>query len=135
LALALSKKVASFREYLDVEIEGQAVRHFGDQDHWEFNGLPVFRWYPMPWDEYIDTNVAIGAGLSYALKTPPIEEIGVCDTPKLLGYLMFELSFPVDRIPCWSFVTRIHHRSGANGLFDNRLDASNAFGFGVRYDF
>jgi len=37
LALALSKRIVSFREYLDAEIEGQAVKHFGDQDHWEFN--------------------------------------------------------------------------------------------------
>jgi hypothetical protein len=136
LALALSKKITSFGEYVDVEIEGQAVKHFGDQDHWEFNGLPVVRWYPMPWDKLVDTNLAIGAGFSYALKTPPLEEIDHPNTPKLLGYLMFEVTFSADRISRWSFVTRIHHRSGANGLFGkDRADASNAVGFGVRYKF
>jgi len=135
VALALSKKITSFREYVDVELEGQAVKHFGDQDHWEFNGLPVLRWLPFPWDEYVDTSLAIGAGLSYALKTPPVEEIGVSDTPKLLGCLMFELTFSIDSIPDWSLVARIHHRSGANGLFSDRLDASNAFGLGVKYVF
>jgi len=135
VALALSKRMVSFGEYVDLELEGQAVKHFGDQDHWEFNGLPVLRWLPFPWDGYLETSLAIGAGLSYAMETPPVEEIGVSDTPKLLGYLMFELAFQLDRLPAWSLVARLHHRSGANGLFSDRLDASNAVGLGVKFTF
>lgn len=135
VALALSKRMLTFGKYVDVELEGQAVKHFGDQDHWEFNGLPVLRWLPFPWDRYLETSLAIGAGLSYAMETPPVEEIGVSDTPKLLGYLMFELAFSLDRFPAWSLVARLHHRSGANGLFSDRLDASNAVGLGVKITF
>ena len=135
LALALSKRIISFREYLDTEIEGQAVKHFGDQDNWEFNGLVVIRWLPFPWDVYLDTSFAVGAGLSYALKTPAVEGVSTPNTPRLLGYLLFELTFSSTKAPNWSFVARIHHRSGANGLFNGRLDASNAFGLGLRYAF
>lgn len=137
VSLAISKKIASYEEYVDFEIEGQAVKHFGDQDHWEFNGLPfVIRWYPMPWDKYIDTNMAFGAGLSYALRTPALEARDIPDSPKLLGYLLFELTFLPHRTSPWRVVLRLHHRSGANGLFGkDKRDGSNALGFGVRYNF
>ena len=44
MALALSKKVSSFKKYIDIEIEGQIVKHNGGQDHWEYNALPIVRW-------------------------------------------------------------------------------------------
>lgn len=133
VVLAVSKKVLSFNKLVDIELEGQAAKHFGRQKHLEFNALPVIRWLPFPWDAYIDTSLAAGAGPSYALETPEIEAIGVSHTPKLLGYLMFELAFSLPSSPKWSLVARVHHRSGANGLFGNRLDASNAVGFGIQY--
>ncbi len=135
LVLAVSKKMLSFRKLIDIELEGQVGKHFGEQDHLEFNALPVIRWRPFPWDEYVDTSLAVGAGLSYALETPEVEAVGVSHTPKLLGYLMLELSFSLPKEPKWSLVSRLHHRSGANGLFGHRLDASNAVGFGIKYSF
>ena len=135
VVLSVSKSVLSFRELIDIEIEGQAVKHFGDQNHWEVNGLSVIRWLPFPWDVFIDTSIAAGAGLSYATETPQIEAIGVDHTPKLLGYLMLEFAFSLPNSPKYLFVARVHHRSGADGLFDGRLDASNAIGCGIRYIF
>jgi hypothetical protein len=120
---------------IDIEIEGQVVKHFGDQDHWGFNGLPVIRWLPFPWDDFLNTSFAAGVGLSYATETPKIEEMEREDTAKLLGYLMFEFSFSLPKYPKYLFVARLHHRSGANGLFDDVLDASNAIGFGLKYTF
>lgn len=135
VALSASKRVLSFRELIDVEIEGQAVKHFGDQDNWEFNIYPVVRWLPFPWDAYIDMSIATGAGLSYATATPRVEAIGVDDTPKLLGYLMLEFAFSLPDFPRYLLVARVHHRSGAGGLFNGRLDASNAIGIGIKYIF
>jgi len=37
VALALAKRVASYKDKIDLELEGQTVKHFKDQDHWEFN--------------------------------------------------------------------------------------------------
>jgi hypothetical protein len=135
VVLALSRRIYSYKELLGIEVEGQTGKHFGDQDHWEVNIAAVFRWLPFPWDRYVDTSFAAGAGLSYALETPKIEAMGVSDSPQLLGYLMFEIAASLPAVPHWALVARLHHRSGADGLFDGRKDASNAVGLGIRYGF
>ncbi len=135
VVLAVSKRVFSVKTLLGIEIEGQTGKHFGVQEHWELNVLPVLRWLQFPWDGYLDTSIAAGAGLSYALETPEIEARGVSSSPQLLGYLMFEIAVSLPRVPQWSLIARLHHRSGANGLFGGRLDASNAVGLGIRYGF
>ncbi|MGD8370034.1 MAG: hypothetical protein PVI19_00680, partial [Syntrophobacterales bacterium] len=133
--LALSRRFASYKKYLDFEAEGQVAKHFGDQDHWEFVALVVVRWLPFPWDRYVDTSFAAGNGLSYASETPKLEDQKYDDTSQLLNYLMFELAFSLPRIPSWSFVVRIHHRSGVLGLFNDVKGASNALGLGIKYSF
>lgn len=135
VVLAVSKRLFSYKDLLGIELEGQVGKHFGAQDHWELNVLPVLRWLRFPWDGYLDTSLAAGAGLSYALDTPEVEAVGVSDTPQLLGYLMLEIAVSLPRVPHWSLVARLHHRSGAGGLFDGRHDASNAVGLGIRYGF
>ena len=137
LVAALGKKVTSYQEKVDLEVEGQIVKHYGAQDHWEFNGLGAARWLPLPWDDYLDTSIAGGAGLSYANEIPKLEEErnGEGQTEKVLAYLMLELAFSLPEIPNWSIVTRIHHRSGAFGLFSGVTGSSNAWGFGIRYAF
>ena len=134
---ALGKRVASYQEKIDVEVEGQIVKHYGAQDHWEFNGLVATRWLPLPWDDYLDTSIAGGAGLSYANEIPKLEEErnGEGQTEKVLAYLMIELAFSRPEIPNWSLVTRIHHRSGAFGLFSGVTGSANAWGLGIRYAF
>jgi len=132
---ALSRRIGSLKGYMDFELEGQVAKHFGDQDHWEFNGLVVARWLPFPWDHVIDTSLAVGEGLSYATETPEVEARRHDETSKLLDYLMFEIAFSLPSLPEWSLITRIHHRSGAFGLFDGVHGASNAWGVGLRYAF
>ena len=135
LAVALSRRFYTFRDLLDFELEGQVVKHFEDQDHWEFNGLMIARWLPLPWDKYLDTNLAMGAGLSCATETPEIEAKNHSDTSKFLAYLLFEAAFALPDIPQWSAVVRLHHRSGAFGTFNGVSGASNAWGVGIRYSF
>jgi hypothetical protein len=48
---------------------------------------------------------------------------------------MFELAFSHPNIPQWGLVTRLHHRSGAGGLFNDVSGASNAWAIGIRYSF
>ena len=48
---------------------------------------------------------------------------------------MFEFDFFLPDHPRFGLVTRLHHRSGAFGLFDGVHDAANAVGFGLRYRF
>lgn len=135
--LALTRRMASYWDKIDLELEGQIVKHFEEQEHWELNGLGVIRWLPFPWDKYLDTSFASGVGLSYATEIPKVEEErrGDGQTAKLLVYLMLELDVALPDSPHWSVITRIHHRSGAFGLFSGVTGASNAWGFGIKYSF
>ena len=73
-AFTAGKKLANYRGNIDIEAEGQIVKHWGIQDHFEFNALFILRWLSFPWDEYLDTSFAVGDGISYATKYPEIEE-------------------------------------------------------------
>jgi hypothetical protein len=35
--LGLSRRLYTFQNYFDIEIEGQIAKYFGDQDNWEFS--------------------------------------------------------------------------------------------------
>ncbi len=133
--LGLSRRLYTFQNYFDIEIEGQIARHFGDQDNWEFDLVAYFRWLLFPWNEYLNTSFAAGAGLSYATSVPAIEAKLYEETARLLGALMFEFAFSLPQVPQWSLVTGIHHRSGAGGAFSGVQGASNAWVIGIRYTF
>ncbi len=80
VGLAGSHRIGRFDDRLGFEIEGQVMRHFGDQDHWEFN-LPIIgRWEAFPWDEVVDTSLAFGVGPSYASEKPKVEVANDGDT-------------------------------------------------------
>jgi hypothetical protein len=135
LAFAFGKKIGAWRDYLGFELEGQAVKHFGKQSCYEFNGVFVVRWLKFPWDKYLDTSFAVGEGLSLTTEIPELELEQHGKAAKFLNYLMFELAFEVPGTKNWSFVLRAHHRSGVFGLFQDVEGASNALGAGIRYDF
>ena len=133
--LGLSRRLYTYRNYFNIEVEGQVAKHFGDQHHWEFDLVAYFRWLLFPWDKYLDTSFAAGAGVSYATATPEIEAENYPKTSRFLGALMFEFAFSLPKVPEWSLVTGIHHRSGADGLFSGVRGASNAWALGLRYGF
>ena len=131
----LSRRLYTYRNYFNLEVEGQIAKHFGDQDQWEFDLVSYFRWLLFPWDKYLDTSFAVGAGVSYVTSTPKVEAEHYRKTSQLLGALMFEFAFSLPQVPEWSLVTSIHHRSGAFGLFNGVHGASNAWAVGLRYSF
>ena len=134
-SLAVGQGLMDYKHYLRLEGEGQIVKHWGVQDHFEFNALLVFRWLAFPWDRYLDTSFAVGEGLSYATDDPEIEVEKHDRTSRLLNYLMFELAVVVPQQPQWTLFARVHHRSGVFGLFDGVSGGSNVVGAGVRYTF
>jgi hypothetical protein len=136
LATTLSKRVFTFRERLDFELEGQVVKHVRDQYHWEFNALFALRLHLLPPTKAWDINLAAGYGISYANKVPEFELMRTGgNTDKLLSYLMFELETGLPAFTNFSLFTRIHHRSGTFGLYSGVTGASNAWALGVRYRF
>lgn len=139
IALAGAKKLGSVWEnQLDFELEAQAVQHFGDQKHFEFNPVVLLaRWTAFPWNHVLPTTLAIGDGLSIATETPKLEikRRGRKESNKVLNYVMAELTLSLPACPNWALVARYHHRSGMFGAFHGVHDASTAFAGGIKYWF
>lgn len=135
VAFGLGRRLITVWNHLNFELEGQVGKYFGDQDHLEFNLLLIARWLTFPWNDYLKTTLAVGNGVSYATDIPEIEAENHAKTARLLDYLMFELTFGLPQYPQWDLITRVHHRSGAYGLFDGVHGASNALALGLRYHF
>ncbi len=132
-ALTVGKRIGSYKKYIDAEVEGQIVKYYVKQDHWEFNAAFVLRWQPFLWDKALDTSFAIGNGLSYASEIPELEEKHHDKATQLLHFLMIELTFALPDYPEWNLITRIHHRSGIWGIFDDVSGGTNAIGMGIKY--
>ncbi|MGB0467260.1 MAG: hypothetical protein ACPGF7_06995 [Pontibacterium sp.] len=134
-ALAITKQIPLADPRMDLEWEGQLVKHVKGQDHHEINGLMAVRWYPLPWDHYLDIDVAAGLGLSYATQIPEFEALHHSRADKVLAYILLELEAKPKGWHNWSLVLRSHHRSGAFGLINNVHGASNSMGLGIKYRF
>ncbi|MDH7500088.1 MAG: hypothetical protein QHH30_06835 [candidate division NC10 bacterium] len=134
-AVAISREFMTRQEKAALEVEGQIVKHFGDQKHLELNGLVIARWRSFPWDDFLQTSLAAGEGLSYATDVPEAEVSLYGKSARLLNYLLLELTLGLPQVKRWSLVARIHHRSGVFGTFNGVFGASNFICFGTRYEF
>jgi hypothetical protein len=134
VALALARRVGSYKDLISFEVEGQIVKHFEEQDHWEFNALLTARWELFPWDHYLDTSFALGTGPSYATNTPEIEVERSDESEHLLAYMLVELEFVLPSRPNVALITRIHHRSNAFGLVAED-GSSNVLAVGLKFKF
>lgn len=112
-------------------LEAQAVRHFGLQDHFEFNAPVVVRYYPRrPIFSKLES-IAFGIGPSTTSKDPQVEIDRDGETSKTLIYWMGEMDFSLSST---NFTIRLHHRSDAYGLFATD-SGSNAVAFGLKHRF
>ena len=133
LATTLTRRLGGYKDLLSYEVEGQLVKHFSRQDHWEFNALGVLRWEPFWWDKWLETSAAFGLGPSYATQKPQIEIDTDGDTAHFLLYWMLELAVaPFSERPELELITRLHHRSNGYGLFAD-VGGSNALAIGLKY--
>ena len=132
LTLALARRIASYSNLASFEVEAQVVKHFDQQNHWEFNTLVTARWEAFFWDNYLDTSLAFGVGPSYATDIPEIEEQRSGKSSHLLVYLLVELEFVLPSHPNVAVITRIHHRSNAYGIVADS-GTSNAFAIGLKF--
>ena len=120
-----------------VQIAGNATMR-NDRNNktiYEFDPYFMFRWANLPWNHIVTTSFAIGEGISYDSSVPSIEQQQNEHTKHLLNYLMFEATFSPPSNPRIQIVARIHHRSGAYGLYRAGNTGSNDIGLGIRYLF
>ncbi len=133
IGLAASRRLWEIGRFADIEVEGQVVRHFGNQHHWEFNALGVGRWRLFPWSETVHTTLAYGLGLSYATELPNDEVAHRGSSKRTLFYWVAELEVGPPDAP-WSAIARLHHRSTGFGLLGDN-GGSNALVAGLRWRF
>ena len=134
VALALARRFATYGELASFEVEGQIVKHFDQQDHWEFNALLIARWEAFFWDRYLDTSLAAGIGPSYATDVPEIEVQRSGESERLQVYMLVELETVLPSHPNIAAIIRIHHRSNAFGIVADD-GVSNALAFGLKFRF
>ncbi len=104
-----------YDDALTLEIEGQAAKYSGIQEHTEFNVTVAGRWHDFPWNESVETSFAFGLGPSWATKIPEAEVQIHGTTEQFLVYWFGEIALgPPDEN--WAVVFRLHHRSKAFGL-------------------
>ena len=130
---ALAREVWRYKQWFSFELEGQVGKFFGDEHQWQFNGLLIGRWNKFPWDNYIDTSLAVGDGLSYNTEVSDIEKEDHEDAGNWLNYLLIELTVGLPKYPRWDLVYRIHHRSSIRALIGH--GGSNYATLGFKYAF
>lgn len=120
-----------------VQIDANITMRNGSNQHtiYEFNPYFNIRWANLPWNQYVNTSFAIGEGLSYDTSVSYIEKRNNDNTKRLLNYLMLEATFAAPSYPRLQLVARIHHRSGAYGLYHAGNTGSNDIGLAIRYLF
>jgi len=132
--LSLSYQFVDWGPHMRWELEGQALKHVGEQEHVELASSINVRWITFPWNRYLDTSVAIGGGLSVTSEVPVLEKRDPDNSQAatLLHYLLIEAAVGLPSSN-WSLVARVHHRSGIFGLFSH--SGSNVLALGLRYRF
>jgi hypothetical protein len=121
-----------------VQVAGNLTVRKGSQQQtiYEFDPYIAFRWANFPWNHYVNTSFALGEGISYATSIPALEsKYGNKNAKRLLNYMLIEATFASPSYPRLQLVTRIHHRSGAFGLYHAGNTGSNDVGLGIRYLF
>ena len=132
--LAVSYQFVDWGPHMRWELEGQMLKHIGEQEHVEFTSSINARWITFPWNRHLDTSVAIGGGLSVTSEVPVLEKNDPTNSnaATLLHYLVIEAAVGLPNSN-WSLVARVHHRSGIFGLFSH--SGSNVLALGLRYRF
>lgn len=120
-----------------VQLAGNVTLRNGRDESriFEFDPYIIFRWANWPWNKYLVTSLGFAEGVSYTSSIPAIEARDNDHTKRFLNYLMFEATFALPDHPQFQVLARVHHRSGAYGLYHAGNTGSNDVGVGIRYLF
>jgi len=118
-------------------LTGNFTTRFDNNHHliYEVNPYITFRWDNFPWNDVILTSMAAGEGISYTSATPSLEKQSNTNTKRILNYAMLEITASLPNYPRWQLLARLHHRSGAYGIYNAGNTGSNVIGLGIRYLF
>lgn len=131
VGVGLTREIGRTGQVFVWEIEGIAVKHFGEQYHWEADLALGVRWI----DPFWNGSFAAHSGVSFASELPVFEERIDPPTRKTMHFLGFEAAFAGKEDPSREIVLRLHHRSGAYGLYGTNQGGSNYVALGIRKRF
>ncbi|WP_291321405.1 hypothetical protein [Desulfonatronospira sp.] len=140
-SLAVARQMGGFWDHFSWELEGMFAKHHGKhktgrQDYEEFVAALLIRYHTFPWDQWLDTTLAVGSGVSATTETPKRElQTDRGKSQNILNYLAFELELTWPKFPNTSLTYRIHHRSGVFGLYGGVEGASDFYLLGLRWRF
>jgi len=129
--IGLTREIGRTGEDFAWEVEAIAVRHFGEQRHWEGDLALGLRWR----DPFWPGSFAVHSGVSLASRLPVLEERVDPPTRKFLHFLGIEWAFAARANPSRELVLRLHHRSAAYGLYGTDDGGSNFVALGYRSRF
>jgi len=112
-------------------VEMIGVKHRGLQDHFE-SSVAYRLNTPYLGMGLAQARLGYSLGLSYAFGEPTYERTTDGGHDRLLTYMAYEFELKLRDYERLSVVTRIHHRSGAYGLFAPRGSGSNFLAVGLR---
>lgn len=143
-SLELGKELSPsscFRQFFQPLVSSVDVRLNGTllQDDYgsiiEINPYFTFNWFFFPRCQRMHSVLSIGEGISYVSKVPYAEELNSEDTRRLLNFLLAEFGISLPWCPHWEILARVHHRSGAFGIYHANNSGSTAVGLAIRYRF
>ena len=134
VAGALSRRLLTFADVIDIEGEAGIAQRFGNMHETEFWAALYARWTWFPWNHIVRTTIATSTGLSFATGASSAER--AWDSrgrgSKLLHFFSPEITLGLPSQPQWDLVARIHHRSGTRILFGD-VDMFKGVGGGVHF--
>jgi hypothetical protein len=136
-ALTASYRLYRFEFGLSFELEAGIGRRFGDEDLTELWGGLAVRWDRFPWNDYVYTTLgAVVWAPNYATSISP-HELERNDGTRTHWMNLFspEITLADPDNKNLELVLRLHHRSGAFGLYNGTTAGSTFWAIGLRYHF
>jgi hypothetical protein len=138
-----SNPISRAADYLDLEAGAigniNLFKDINGKENGQFEALFTLRYRDLPWQNWLNTSIALGVGPSYSTFVPQVEIDKNQNNPEMsrnfLIASLFEITVGLPQRPNWELVYRINHRSGCFGLLTPGRTDTNQLLFGLRYYF
>lgn len=135
ITAGMGHELRRFNHYLGLEMEGDVSKYLDNARGFSVSGAIIMRWLDPPWRKLFGGTFAFGNGLSYANRIPEVEAVTIPKSARLLYHLLIEYEFSLTGDQAWNAIFRVHHRSGAFGVFDGVVGGSDFLCLGLKYRF
>jgi len=128
-------------EHVEFGLTAVVAKHRGMQSDSELDTAFTVKYNELfPKDSFLNMNLAMGIGLSYAFDIPTYEDPVINDDGtlkyyRLQCYLHFDAEIYTPSLESIHLRLRVHHRSGIYGLIAPPKVGSNFLGVGLVYYF